>query len=726
MDMTETLRTELPEQMRHTQRWLLWKSEPQPGGKKPRKTPYYVNGSRRYGKLDGDADWSRLATFEQALEALQTGRYTGLGFALGPDGTGFVWQGIDLDGVDGNPQLLALKEQLPGYVETSPSGHGVHAIGYGLQFASIGSTSLGIEAYSGGRYFTVTGEAIGGDIEDVSGFINDVLRPLRDEHKAKTQRAPSADAATAAAFEADAELVAELRSALFHMHADDRDLWIRMGMALKTLGDTGRGLWLDWSATSEKFDAADAARVWGSFKGQGLTHKSVFSEAQTSGWVNPKANVVRIEQHKQEKARQSREKAEQEDAKVVRVPRGDWSDQLIVRIRDDGTEKVLCRVHNLILILSYAPEWRGRIELNAFSGRIAVDREDLDDVGPIAVKAAMEKDWIPEKVPTGDVMDALSLVASRSPFHPVRDYLDQLTWDGTDRISHFFEDFCGCPRDEYHMAVANSLFVSAVARICKPGCKVDTMVILESRQGMGKTKLWLTLFGEWCAEVTASLNDKDFYEGLRGVWAADFSELDAFSRAETTQIKRIMTSQSDSYRPPYGRATKVYPRQCVFVGGTNRDDWNSDPTGARRFLPVRVRSTIDCDAVGAIRDQLWAEAKARFERGATWWDIPGAEAKQEDSYVGDTWEEMINQWLIARHQDVRSPDEPLAFLLGTVLEEALRIEPGKQTRADQTRAGNAMRRLGWKAKQESLSDGSRGRVYRPSEAWTKEREKTMT
>lgn len=714
-DQADMLRAEIPQQMREAKRWLLWKSEPQPGGKKPRKTPYYIDGTHRRGKLDTQADWSRLGTFDEAIVAAGEGQYAGLGFALGPDGSGWNWQGIDLDGVDGNDQLQTLKGMLPGYVEVSPSGHGIHAIGYGLPFASIGSNVTGIEAYSGGRYFTVTGESIGGDLEDLSGFVNETLRPLRDERKPRR----NAEADRVTTVETDAALVADLRSALFHLRADERDVWVRMGMALKTLGDTGRGLWLDWSATSEKFDAADAARVWESFKGQGITHKTVFSEAQSAGWINPKTNVVKMEQRKPQQKSQP-------DAQVVRAPRDDWSDQLIVRVRDDGTEKVLCRVHNLILILQNAPEWAGRIELNEFSARIAVDRKDIDDVGPIAVKAKMERDWIPEKVPTGDVLDALSYVASQSPYHPVREYLDGIKWDGTPRIEHFFEDFCGCPRDDYHMAVANSLFVSAVARIYKPGCKVDTMVILESAQGMGKTKLWLTLFGDWCAEVTASLNDKDFYEGLRGVWAADFSELDAFSRAETTQIKRILTSQSDSYRPPYGRSTKTFPRQCVFVGGTNRDDWNSDPTGARRFLPVRVQTAINTDAVEAVRDQLWAEAKSRFDQGVTWWEIPGACEKQEDSYVGDTWEEMINQWLIARYQDVRAPSEPFAFLLGTVLEEALRIERGKQTRSDQTRAGNAMRRLGWRAKQEALSDGSRARVYRPKEAWLKEREKTMS
>lgn len=665
----ETLQTEIPQVMQQARRWLLWKSEPQPGGKKPRKTPYYADGTRRRGKLDTQADWSRLSTFDDAIAAYSQGGYSGLGFALGPDGGGFYWQGIDLDGTDHRSELAALVDQLPGYVERSPSGTGVHALGYGKPFASIGSNSSGIEAYAGGRYFTVTADAIGGDIEDISDYVQDVLRPLRASNSKGSSASNDQQPASLSP-----ETVSDLRSALNAMHADDRDLWVRMGMALKALGDTGRGLWLDWSATSEKYDPADAARVWASFKDEGVTHKSVFSEAQAAGWVNPRSRVVQIKDSPQ--------------AKVVKPPAGDWSDELIVRIRDDGTEKVLCRVHNLILILENAEAWKGRIELNEFSGRVAVDRQDLDDVGPIRVKAAMERDWIPEKVPTGDVLDALSVVASQSPFHPVREYLDGLKWDGVERLPYFFDDFCGCPRDEYHIAVARSLFVSAVARIYKPGCKVDTMVILESEQGYGKTKLWLALFGDWCSEVTASLSDKDFYEGLRGVWAADFSELDAFSKAETTQIKRILTSQTDSYRPPYGRATKTYPRQCIFVGGTNRDDWNIDPTGARRFLPIRVRNRINTEAVAEARDQLWAEAVTRYQRGETWWEIPHAEQHQEQTYQGDPWEEPVERFLLGRNQ----------VTVAAVLGECLQIETGKQTRADQMRASAILKRAGWERK----------------------------
>ncbi|MCK7578403.1 MAG: hypothetical protein MZV65_23450 [Chromatiales bacterium] len=133
--------------MRRAPRWLVWKSIAN-GEKKPRKVPFYCNGTPRQGALDTPEDRARLATLDEALGALETGAYTGLESALGPDEVGDHWQGIDLDGTDTRPELAALVEQLPGYVERSPSGKGWHAIGIGRDFATLGSNASGIEAYA--------------------------------------------------------------------------------------------------------------------------------------------------------------------------------------------------------------------------------------------------------------------------------------------------------------------------------------------------------------------------------------------------------------------------------------------------------------------------------------------------------------------------------------------------------------------------------------------------
>lgn len=183
----------IPQAMQHARRWLVWRAIPKDG--RIVKQPFYVGGKPRQGKLDAPEDLAALATFDHALKALKNGTYTGLGFALGPDETNNVWQGIDLDHIDERPELAALGESLPGYVERSPSGTGLHAIGYGQSFKSLGSNTTGIEAYAKGRYFTVTGDAIGGDIEDVSAFVEGTLSPLHHpEAKAKATPQPAASA----------------------------------------------------------------------------------------------------------------------------------------------------------------------------------------------------------------------------------------------------------------------------------------------------------------------------------------------------------------------------------------------------------------------------------------------------------------------------------------------------------------------------------------------------
>lgn len=276
----------LPESMRSARRWLVWKAEPN-GDKKPRKVPHYANSKKRT-KTDTPEDLEQLADFETARKALERGRYTGLGFALGPDEDGNHWQGIDLDGTDQRKELADLVDLLPGYVERSPSGKGWHAIGIGRDFESLGSNASGIEAYSHGRYFTVTGMDGDSDLEDLADFVVETLRPMH------SPRAKDKDARVDRQhIDTSDQLVRDLRSALAFMRSDDRDTWIRMGLALKTLDDQGRALWIEWSQTSAKYDPQDAARVWDSFKPESTHYREVFAEAQRAGWTNPakRANV---------------------------------------------------------------------------------------------------------------------------------------------------------------------------------------------------------------------------------------------------------------------------------------------------------------------------------------------------------------------------------------------------------------------------------------------------
>ena len=279
-DDLDHLRLELPEAMRAARRWLLWKEEMVEG--KPRKVPYYTTGSKRNGALDTPQDRARLDTFEGALGRLATGRYTGLGFAMGPDDDGLHWQGIDLDDVAEHPEVAAVVELLPGYVEESPSGLGLHAIGKGPDFPTLGSNGTGVECYSRGRYFTVTGHSRGGEIEDLAPFVQRTLTPIHSPRRTGSRTDEQAPET-----ELDEQQQADLRAALFTLSADIYEDWIRYGLALKELGEFGRSLWMEWSATSDKYNPEQVAEKWATFAPKNTSHRVIFAEAQQQGWDNP-------------------------------------------------------------------------------------------------------------------------------------------------------------------------------------------------------------------------------------------------------------------------------------------------------------------------------------------------------------------------------------------------------------------------------------------------------
>lgn len=272
-------------QMKAARRWLL---------ASPTKVPHYVDGTSRRGTLDTADDMARLASFEDAATALQNhGPGWHLGFALGPDGTGKHWQGIDLDHIEENC-ISEMVADLPGYVEHSPSRKGVHAIGYGRHFETLGSNRSGIEAYAAGRYFTVTRDMIrDGNLvclaEHVAG---ELAERHRSGAKSETPTQTERNREPAAEVEVRPEVIEDLRSALSHLDPNSYAPWVETGIALKCLGKAGLGLWLEWSASYADFDNDEASKKWESFKPEKTSYKSVFAKAQLAGWMNPSSRAA--------------------------------------------------------------------------------------------------------------------------------------------------------------------------------------------------------------------------------------------------------------------------------------------------------------------------------------------------------------------------------------------------------------------------------------------------
>ncbi|KAK42354.1 hypothetical protein BG58_04905 [Caballeronia jiangsuensis] len=247
-------------------------------------------------------------------------------------------------------------------------------------------------------------------------------------------------------------------------------------------------------------------------------------------------------------------------------------------------------------------------------------------------------------------IDAISVAvhayAWRRSFHPVRDYLLPLRWDGVARAERWLVDHCGADDTPYVRAVSRCFLLAAVARVMSPGCKADAVLILEGRQGIGKSSAFRVLAGtEFFSDAPLNFSDpRQTGEALKGVWICELSELDGLNRAEVSAVKRCLSATADRYRAAYAREPETEPRQCVFCGSTNPDasgEYLRDRTGNRRFWPVAV-TQCDLSALTRHRDQLWAEAVTLYAGNEHWWlesddDIAAANEQAENRVEENPW-----------------------------------------------------------------------------------------
>jgi predicted P-loop ATPase len=309
------------------------------------------------------------------------------------------------------------------------------------------------------------------------------------------------------------------------------------------------------------------------------------------------------------------------------------------------------------------------------------------------------------------VYQAVEMLAREHTFHPVKDYLESLTWNGTERLEDWLTDCFGVTKTKYTMAVGCMFFVGLVARIYQPGCQADYMLILEGPQGIRKSTACRVIAGEWFSDsMPENVASKDAALHLRGKWLVEIAELHHFSRAETAALKAFITRREDIYRPPYGRKEVYRPRQNLFVGTTNKKIYLKDPTGARRFWPV-VTTDIDIELLTSQRDQLFAEALVRYRRGEHWWPNADFEAKcitpeQETRFEADAWEQPIAEYLSKKpNSDGRDPDGRTTVF--EVARKALFFDAARIGTADQHRITDVLQRLGWCRGKRQAGTGTR-------------------
>lgn len=338
---------------------------------------------------------------------------------------------------------------------------------------------------------------------------------------------------------------------------------------------------------------------------------------------------------------------------------------------------------------------RALIRFDTFQQKIQIRTEktpwrDYTDADDLRLTLEMQRKHGLNRMPLQIVVQAVQTYAHANAVNSVQDLFSKLEteWDHQQRIETFLSRAFGADDNEYTRAASVNFWRLMVARVLMPGCKADNMIVLEGNQGVKKSSALREIATPpLFTEAAESPHSKDFFLALSGKLIVEVGEMDSFSRGEVSAVKRVLSCAVDRFRAPYERVSRDWPRQGIFVGTTNSDEWARDDTGNRRFWPITCR-TVDLELIRAERRQLFAEAINDVRAGLPWWEMPVEEtrAEQEARRQIDPWQEALAPKLAN-----------VASLSATeVFDQHLMIEPSKRDKNAQMRLGSVLRQLGFK------------------------------
>jgi predicted P-loop ATPase len=330
-----------------------------------------------------------------------------------------------------------------------------------------------------------------------------------------------------------------------------------------------------------------------------------------------------------------------------------------------------------------------RIRLNKLSKRIEIDGQPIS-IGRAKIQLAT-KYGILARSAREDLQDILMELAEQNEYSPIEEYLLSLPQPESAAIlDNLAERYFGAALPIYQSFVRKTL-ISAVARALSPGCKVDTALILQGAQGFLKSAFLKTLAGGiYFDDSLGAVSDKDERLKMHRAWFVEWSELETvFSRRDVSATKAFLSSAVDMLRPPYHRDTQDFPRASIIVGSTNKDEFLSDETGNRRFWVVPVKKKIDVELLTQERDAIWAAAVLAYKSGENWWLTSEEDAFLAQANQGwqatDVWEVAILNYLHDKSTCTTSD----------LLTKAIGLELAKQSRGEQMRVSNILRRNSW-------------------------------
>ena len=305
------------------------------------------------------------------------------------------------------------------------------------------------------------------------------------------------------------------------------------------------------------------------------------------------------------------------------------------------------------------------------------------------------RDGKPLRFNREDILGAMSIIAGRNPQHPVREWLKSLRWDEEQRLDQQLPEALGVPAAPSMSALLlRRWMIGAVARVFRPGCQMDSMLVLQGAQYAGKTRFFRALGGEWHTDQGLRLDDKDSRLVLHQNWIIEWAELESLRRArDMEQVKAFITQTKDCIRPPYGRRVQDFKRSCVLCGSTNPEEFLRDPTGNRRFWVLKVKDNIEIQWIDEYRDQLWAEAVVQHHAGEVYHLTPEEnkclKELQEPHMEHDEWTLPVMTYVDSQ-REVRIAD---------ILSCGFEMPVGQWKRADEMRVAAVLRRAGWTSQQ---------------------------
>ena len=650
--------------------WVAWQTEDRGDGKLPTKVPYAPATGRR-ARADDPRTWGTRAQAEACAATLpKPYKIGGVGIEFTGDDAGRRLGGADLDTCrtpDGTIASWAgaVIVRLNTCTEISPSGTGLKTYftydavhlealrdmgliragaggkpGFGRKFANGGGEHApAIEVHLGNRFFCVTDQLLDTTpVEFRHVSLDDLIWLLRD---------------------CGPEFSAQGRPQKKTNGRDDTRSGVafRKGVALRRAGRTFEEM---CAALLADPDTAEWTRDKGEANGQRELHR-VWEAGARVGWLD-KAQTDRNSE-----------------------PRPNLFNVMLA-LREDPRLAGLFAFDEMLRtpMLVRAVPGKAQHDDDRFQARTVHD-EDVSRLQEFLQTAGLQT------LGKDVTHQAVDLRAGERSYHPVRDYLDSLRWDGTPRLALWLSRYLGAADNDYHRSIGQMFLISMVARIYRPGVQVDYMLILEGEQGELKSSACRILAGQWFDDQLPDLRSDAVRvsQHLRGKWLIEIAELAGMTKTESEDLKAFVTRTCEQFTPKYGRKEVTEPRQGVFIGTTNRGAYLRDETGGRRFWPVQT-GRIDINALAQDRDQLFAEAVALYHAGEQWWPDREFERQhiapeQAERYEIDAWEEPISTYLVTQSNV-------------TVLEiarEALFIELPKVGTTEQRRIAAALARLGW-------------------------------